>query len=329
MSAEQQHSSYCSKNPHFSVHKKIGGRMSILNEIQSAVLDPTANMGAVLLKLRFLASRLGNDQFADWVKYEAEGYPESIAVPEYRVVNVSFSGTFSGGFGTAIKNAPIPQYLIEKYAGKGWVRREIRSSIAAVDHLVSDKDGDIGINAQNLMLVLQDKIYEGYACNSITGSISRVEMSEILTAVRSRVLELTMELEKSIPEAAEVEVARPAPKNVNSAQVSHIFHQTVYGNLTHVNASDKATVNFSANKGDASALIEELIKRGIPQESAQEFAEIVASETPASSEQPLGTKAVAWISKNLSKAANGTWKVGVAVGTKVLEEAAMRYYGFK
>ncbi|OUC15065.1 MAG: hypothetical protein B0A82_08890 [Alkalinema sp. CACIAM 70d] len=263
------------------------------------------------------------------MKHEAEGYPVGASVPEYRIVNVTYTATFHGPFGTGIKNAPIPSYLIQQHAGDKWNVHEVRGSIAAVEHLVSDKDGTIGIDAQNLMLLLQGKVYEGYACNSVTGMISRVAMAEILQSVRSRVLELTLELEKAIPDAATVAVTSPALKDVDNKQVSQIIHQTVYGNINQVNAADNAVVNFNISQGDSDALIRELAKAGIPEASAKEFAEIIISEPPISADQPLGTKAAAWIGKNIGKVVSGTWKVGVGVFGKLLEEAALRYYGLK
>jgi hypothetical protein len=62
---------------------------------------------------------------------------------------------------------------------------------------------------------------------------------------------------------------------------------------------------------------------------ASELAKIVASEPGGNREEPFGTKAKRWIAKNIGKAADGTWKAGIAVATKVLTEAALKYYGLK
>ncbi|MGY2904674.1 AbiTii domain-containing protein [Bradyrhizobium sp. URHC0002] len=64
--------------------------MSILREIQAAILQENPDLGTILLKLRFLASRLGSEPLEDWVKYEAEGYPRDADVPEYRVAGLSY-----------------------------------------------------------------------------------------------------------------------------------------------------------------------------------------------------------------------------------------------
>jgi hypothetical protein len=301
--------------------------LGILGEIQAAVMNSDAKLGPILLKLRFLASRLGSDPLADWVKHESEGYPKDVEVPDYRIVGVTYKGTWSGPWGSGIQNAPIPSHVIGEYAGEGWVRHKVRESIAAVEELAGQDH--LGIDASNLILVLQGKVYPDWACNSVTGSIASSEMAEITQVVRSRVLELTLELEKSVPEAGEVSVSHTPIKEGTNEQVTQIFNQTVYGNLNHVDASGNAQVSLTINQGDVQGMTSELVKAGIPEDAAKEFTDIVASETPGSVEQPLGPKAVEWLAQNIKKVAGGTWKIGVGVFAKVLEEAALRYYGLK
>lgn len=265
-------------------------------------------------------------------KHESEGYPKDAEVPSYRVIGVSYKGTFSGPFGSGIKNAPIPPYLIEKFAGKSWTRYEIRESIAAVDELVrsSADGGSLGIDASNLILLLQGKIYEGYACNDISGSISRTALSEIQQAVRSRILELTLELEKSIPAAAHVTFGAQKNQETNSDRVQQISQQIIYGNVTTAVAGGHgSTISVSIGEGDTKSLIEYLAKSGMPKADATEIAEIMEKEKPTSNEEPFGEKAKNWIASNIKKAAPGTWKMGVTVATKVLSEAALKYYGLK
>lgn len=92
--------------------------MSLLREIQADLLDPNRDIGPILLKLRFLASRLGSDMLEEWVKHESEGYPTDVPVPDYRKIGVSYRATFSGPFGSGIKNAPLPSYQVKKFAGE-------------------------------------------------------------------------------------------------------------------------------------------------------------------------------------------------------------------
>src|SRR5262245_17308851 len=124
--------------------------MSLLYDIQSAVLNEGADLGPVLLKVRLLAARLESQPLADWVKHESEGYPVDSVVPDYRVIPVTYTGTFSGPFGSGINNAPIPSLLIEKLAGKQWTHYEMRQSVAAVDQLLATSakgHGSLSIDA--------------------------------------------------------------------------------------------------------------------------------------------------------------------------------------
>ena len=308
--------------------------MGLLHEIQSSVVQEGTNLGLVLLKLRLLAARLGSEPLEAWIKHESEGYPPDSEVPSYRVIGVSYTGTFFGSFGSEIRNVQIPVHLVEKYAGKQWTKCEIRESIAAIDELVrnsADKDGTLGIEASNLILLLQGKVYPEYSCVDIQSTISRAAMTELLYAVRSRILELTLELEKSIPSSTEITFGSPeSSEKLNSEKVNQISQQIIYGNVTTISSSGVGSqINFSINERDTEAFIEYLVRAGIPKGDASELADIVAAEEPSSTEEPLGSKAKAWLVKNIKKAVDGTWKIGVSVATKVLTEAVLKYYGLK
>ena len=308
--------------------------MGLLHEIQTSVVQEGTPLGSVLLKLRLLAARLGSEPLEEWIKHESEGYPRDSEIPSYRIVGVSYSGTFSGPFGSGINNAQIPGYLIEKFAGKKWTKHEIRDGIAAVDELIrsfADGDGKLGIDASNLILLLQGKVYADYACNGVQGTISRAALTELQYAVRSRILELTLELEKSIPAAAEITFGSPeSSEKFNSEKVNQISQQIIYGNVTTISSSGAGSqINVCISERDNKAFIEYLVKAGIPEDDASELSDIVAAEEPSNTEEPLGVKAKEWLVKNIRKAADGTWKIGVSVATKVLTEAALNYYGLK
>lgn len=305
--------------------------MNLLHEIQGAILEPKNEIGPILLKLRFLAARLGSTELEDWVKHEAEGYPAGVDVPEYRKSPVTYHGSWSGPFGSSINNAQIPTYLIEKFAGKNWTNHEMRQSIAAVDHLANGEGEILEIDASNLILVLQGKIYEGYGCISVKGRIPKSIMREIQNAVRNRILDLTIKLEKAVPAAADVTLGKSAGLSAGTAEtVTQIFNQTINGNYTGVtNTGAGAQITLNITKGDGDAVVSELIKVGIPQKDAEEFAKAIASEVPESSERPFGKRAQEWVARNISKAIGGSWKISLAVGSKILEEAALRYYGLK
>lgn len=180
-------------------------------------------------------------------------------------------------------------------------------------------------------LLLQGKVHPDYACNEVTGAISRASLAEIRHPVRSRVLELTVELEKSIPEASAVELGKVNPSsNKNSAVATQIAQQIICGNVTSISATgDGARINVAVGEGDVNGLIQFLVQSGLPETDARQLGQIVASEEPESRAEPMGTKARKWLVDNLKKAADGTWKMGVAVATDVIQEVLLKYYRLK
>jgi len=307
--------------------------LSLLQQIQESVVQEGADLGSVLLKLRLLAARLGSDILEEWVNYESVGYPRDAKIPAYRVVGVTYRGAFSGPFGSAIKNAQLPPYLIEKHAGESWTKYKVRQSIAVVDEMLkksASEGGSIGIDASNLILLIQGKIYNGYACNDVSGSISPTSLYEIQQAVRSRILELTIEFERAVPGAAHVAFGTSRAEKEEAEHIQHISQQIIYGNVsTAVAGGAGSQIAVAVNERDSDSFIKYLVEYGIPEKDASELADIIASEEPSSVEEPFGQKAKKWLGSNLKKAAEGTWGVGISMATKVLTEAALKYYGLK
>lgn len=306
--------------------------MPLIHEIQKELMQPDSNLAPILLKLRFLAAKLGSHPLAEWVKYEAEGYPSGVDIPDYRYLGVNYKGTFSGPSGSGIRNAPIPPFLIDKFAGSHWTNYQLRQSVAAIDKLVSsDKKGSgiLTIDASNLILLLHGKIYDGYACNSVEGNVSVAQLKEVQHAVRNRILEITLEIEQSVSGSTDIDIGGTMEnENNESGKVNQIFYQTIHGSMTNVsNTGSINNLHFDMRKGDQRSIQEYLVSSGIQKDDAAEFCDTLTREKPESKSEPFGTKAKLWISQNIKKAVDGTWAVGISTATDVLKKAALSYYG--
>lgn len=302
--------------------------MGFLQEIQVALVSDDGDLAGVLLKLRLLAAKLGSHPLEAWVKHESEGYPEDIELPEYRRVPVSYTGDFEDVV-RRVTNAAIPSYLISKHAGERWNTHEFRQSIAGIQELEAGaKTGMLYLQAANLVLLLQGHVYPGMACQGIKGMISASGLTGIRSAVKNRVLELTIELEKAVPEAASIGFGQST--EVNEAAVTQVINQVFHGDATSIlNTGAGAQLNVNIQAGDAKALAQTLTNAGISKPDAEQFAQIVATEQPESKAEPFGPKAKAWIGDNIKKALDGTWKIGLGVATGVLTKAAIKYHGLE
>ena len=93
--------------------------LSLLEEIQTSAVDADCDLGTILRKCKLLAARLDSKPLEDWLLWESNGYPNEQDVPEYRVWQTTLKGHFTGYFGSALNNAPIPMVCLpEDHRGR-------------------------------------------------------------------------------------------------------------------------------------------------------------------------------------------------------------------
>ena len=307
--------------------------MSILHDIQQSIIG-AQNIAPILLKLRLLAAKLGSEKLESWIQYESEGYPSNVDVPSYRKIPVSFIADFAGAFGRRIKNAPIPNHLVEKIAGERWTKNQYRKSISELEDLISNTKDTVYINASDLILQLQGNFYPDYTCMSVEGIISVSPLIGIQNSVRCRILEFTIQLEKSIPAVASIGFEQNKNSGIfnNKQQVSQIadqtiFNQNIQGNLTVINSKGRnVNINVTVEKEDKPSLVNYLVSQNFPKDSAKAFADIVASERPKGKNIPFGEKASKWIRDNLPRLSE-ICKMTYSTILKLIEKAVLNYYG--
>ncbi|MEQ9106251.1 MAG: hypothetical protein RLO04_02150 [Limnobacter sp.] len=88
-------------------------------------------------------------------------------------------------------------------------------------------------------------------------------------------------------------------------------------------------IEINVGERDAQGLARFLEGSGLPEGDAQELAQLAFAEEPESAAEPMGPKVRSWLLENMKKAANGTWKMGLAVANDVIKEALLKYYGLK
>ena len=304
--------------------------MALLHDIQAALLDDKIGVGSILLKLRFLASKLEADILEEWVQYETEGYPVDARIPDYRITQITYTGTFVD-VATRINNVSIPGRLIEKFSGKEWVNFEILDGLPVIDSQLENisEDRHFAINSSNLKLILQDRIYKGMAIVEINNRIDVGAFTRIQQAVKAKTLDFALKLEKQVPASAEISVGQTGGTITPAEQenVKHLTQQIFYGHVTNILAESGSAVTLNVVKGDTSSLAKALESTGIPSAEAKEIAEIASLEAPQNKAQPLGTNVQNWLKDKLKEGAVEAWRIGKSVARDVIGQALKQYYG--
>ncbi len=304
--------------------------MALLHDIQAALLNDKIGVGSILLKLRYLASKLDADILEEWVQHETEGYPVDARIPDYRIAQITYTGTFDG-IVKQLNNVSIPGHSIEKYAGKEWVRYEIREGLPEIDIRLENisEDGHFAVDSSNLKLILQDKIYKGMAIVEISNRIDAGAFTRIQQVVRTKTLDFALKLEKQVPAAVEISVGQTGGSITSTEQenVKHLTQQIFYGDVTNIRADSGSAVRLNVNKGDTSSLAKALEAAGFPPAEANELAEIAGQEAPQNKMQPLGTNVQEWLRDKLKGGAIEAWGIGKSVVREVIIDALKQYYG--
>lgn len=306
--------------------------MSLLAEIQESLLTEGSSIGPILLKLRFLANRLGSDVLEDWVRHETEGYPKDADVPDYRKVGIFYTGTFQS-IANVLSNIPVPNQAIHEHAGKQWTTYEIRESIPVIDNMLrkAEKGALYAVNTGNLQFILQDKLMEHHTLIRLDGRFSVNAFYAIQETVRAKVLDLTLRLDREVPDARAI-VISTKPEDVaktDTEKAGQLAHITVYGQMNYFDRTQSTgPISIEVKQGDINSFIGSLVQHGIPEADAKELADIITTEPPESPTEPLGKRAKEWLADKFRRGVGDAWKTGqAAVITEVVKQAAKGWLG--
>jgi hypothetical protein len=150
----------------------------------------------------------------------------------------------------------------------------------------------------------------------------------IVEAVRSKLMDFVLEIERENPGAGEAEIGtQPLPPE----RVSQIFHQVFNingeGNNIATGSSDfTQSASYQVKKGDVQSLHSYLKSLGIWDDDCHELCDALKAEIRLKSGR-MGPRVAGWIGKMVAKAASGLWDVSVRTAPELLTKAIFAYYG--
>ncbi|MGR9252522.1 AbiTii domain-containing protein [Rhizobium leguminosarum] len=299
--------------------------MGLLTQIQNDAISDTVAVNSLLRKVMLLAYKLDSGLLEDWVKHELNGYPNDVEVPSYRKIPLNFKASLSNGF-YMHNNAPIAQYLLKKATGQDDIDIfYCRQAIGTIEYKDTE-DGTLALNMDNFALVLRGKVVDkGWDVLRFWAEMPAAKVIGISDAVRNKVLEFALALQKRYPNADDVEWIKS--QESGAATVSQVFNTTINnGNAGVIGHASESTVNVTVNHGNLQDLRTNLTQHGV---SADDLAALEAAlkEEPKIEDKRFGPKVTKWVSNMLGKAGSGVWNVGLGAGGALLEKALLGYYG--
>lgn len=159
-------------------------------------------------------------------------------------------------------------------------------------------------------------------------SVPAATLVGLLDTIRNRVLSFVLELE-----TVDIETKEQTPfeqsETVNTAQVTQIFHQTIYGPVSNAGTAGSISQTMIVGLTNLEALKARLREQGLPEPDLKELEKAIAADQsePKPAEHHFGKNVAKWLGEAVKKAATDSIKVGADVIATVATKALKDYYG--
>ena len=229
--------------------------MSLLKRIQDTTLEKDCDVATLLRLCKVFGAQADSAELVAWVGHELSGYPTAGDLPDYRIFRVTSKGHFSGPFGSGLRNADIPIYCLPKKFQDTYRQAAVTESVGSLQSTVerTAKDSTLQIPwPTEAVALFGQSMYENMHCIGAWKVISVSSLRGILDAVKTRVLDFTLALQKLHPELMATQ--NDGAQLASPQELSQTFNTTIYGSVGAVaNASSHVIQNVSVNQGDRSA----------------------------------------------------------------------------
>lgn len=228
--------------------------MSYLGALIDDAAGSAVPLTELLRKVRVLAHRAKAPELDAWAKQELEGYDGRDALPPYRgPLAAAVFGDFTGYAGSYQRKVPLAlSHLPKELRHASLFQNFVVQGVSEIENVIREVEAagltevNVGWSQENVV-ILNQLIESGkltlvpmHYIEKIYATLSLWTLSGVLDTVRTRLLELLMELETMSPEPSSgQDPALPPPSTVQN-----LFHTVVYeGGTAAVGVNAQAIVN--------------------------------------------------------------------------------------
>ena len=293
---------------------------SIILELQEKCTDSTNDIVDLLRKAKLVAVKLGLDDFNSWIDCELNGYENPEYVPEYRHIKAEMKviNPVQGRLQPLCMDSDMESQLCNiPYQGP------ISSAAECAIHKDASGPPTIPLTSPQKNFLLNHMEYQLEPVRVV----NRGYFSSIIDAVRSRLLEIALDLEKKGVVGEGMSFTPEEKARVSATTTYHIDTvQGVVGDIYGGSLNQRFTL--SIKKNDIESLKLELKKSGLQDSDLDQLESAIANDASRQvGHGHFGSAVSDWVGTMVSKASAGTWDIGVAAAGSLLGEALKAYYG--
>ena len=233
---------------------------------KSKIIKELANndvsLEVALRRLLVIASDIEDTTLLNWVTYELNGYKVESQFPDYRIIpsgNVRYSGVINGA--AHVKNHSFPLHAVSPETLKMMMEPyEVKESVSVLEKIVADKMTDM----KRDLSFFQEKVFNEskgqLQCLEIWVSMDFLVFERVLSALRTRILETLLTLDKKIGNLDELDLDI---SNVNLDEVKQIVLNILYqGSTLQLGANNNMTKDNSTHFSNAGSITNSNVATG-------------------------------------------------------------------
>lgn len=241
---------------------------SLLKNIIYEITSDTNNINTIMRKCLYLACKLGDKDFLEWVKNEVSGYDYFCEdIPEYRQRQMLFKGEFrkESGEREHIQLDPILLFANEglhKENIEMFFPPRITGSISNIQYYIEHGGYHQVLMSDATLEYCRKFRKEKMECLSVYQEFPVSTLITVIENIKIRVLEIVLELEKKIPNIHDIIAIESTLKIDNEVRniVNNVFNNTIHGNANIAQGSEKFTQNIQEKSiGIVNDLVAELM----------------------------------------------------------------------
>ena len=292
--------------------------MGLLKQIQDLATSSSYSLTDVLRNGLVLASLLRNDDLREWLKHELDGYPTLGSVPSYRVIGASVAGNFGDEIGRRVTGYRFPTETYPPEVRDQVEKVYLTFGVRELERMIEGNDDYLRLSLPaNMPLPSPFLDLQAY---EVWHQFHRSALEQVLDSVRTRLLELVLDLGERFPEMKKDE---ESISNADRAAAASVVNLHVSGSQNVIAAGTHfvQSAHLQVKEGDLEMLVRALESEGVPTEDTKELKTAIEADG-IPEKKALGPKVAAWVGRMTTKAVEGT----IAVAPGLLVELVKKYY---
>jgi hypothetical protein len=287
-------------------------------QLQHLAQKADSDIEELLRRSILVATKLNLEDFEQWCRQELFGYSGNYEnLPSYRKKR-----------GTLYVRNPYhglqPLYLSDEKTNELITRADFSQSVGELA-ILSAGGGYLEKQLPNAAIDFLLEVQGNYPSPPVL-KVDKALTKSVLTHVRNKIYDWSVTLERAGVLGEGMQFTKEEKEKAMSNTTYNIGN--MQGVAGHVQDSSVTQTNqMIVNQMDITTLLTTLKNVGISERDLNELQQAITDDEKPVAKNNFGERVSKWYGRMITKAADGTWEIGVAVAANLLTESLNSFYG--